>query len=153
MATAAVQPEFTNAKQHLLNLIEDQIRFQQRWRRINMGSCVLLTITALGSASAASVIAAMAQSVWGATFSAMAAFCFSAEKALLVREKWKLHVGSKSALESLKAELLCSEVLEDRMLKRFALIMQDYAEELPVYERHDLAANNLARHNSTPSKS
>ena len=144
MATPVLQPtiggsnqpfEIDVRSQRLLEILEPQIKFHQKWRRINMFAFLTLTLASIGGATLGSVLGAMHYSGYGAAASAMAAFCIAAEKTLLLREKWKLHVETKTALESLKAGVLCSSSgFQDKFIKRFEDISRDYAQELPVYD-------------------
>jgi hypothetical protein len=54
---------------------------------------------------------------------------------LLFREKWKLHLTTKTALEVLDLDLTMGKVSDEQAADQFKKIKLEYAHDLPVTPR------------------
>src|SRR5437016_13599075 len=87
------------------SLLDQEIDFQRRWKRLTMAAYVTTTFGTIMSTTAATILAALGQATAAAIAAAMATVFISVEKSLMFREKWRLHLTIYTRLRNLRRSL------------------------------------------------
>jgi hypothetical protein len=76
----------------LENLLNQEILFQRKWKRVTMAAYVVTTLGTITCTTVAAVVAALNDAVHASCLAAAATVFISVEKSLMFREKWRLHL-------------------------------------------------------------
>ena len=119
----------------LLAALDTHIRFQEKWKTLTMLIYTCSTVGMILASTGATIFAAIKYSNTAAVLAAFATLLVSIEKSLLFREKWKLHLATKTYLENVELDLRLRRITDDQAADQLKKIGQDYAQELPVASR------------------
>lgn len=115
--------------------LQDQVEFHNRWRRRTMIFYAGTTLGALGATTAATVVAAYHGDTVAAGLTSFATLSYGAERALYLREKWRLHVFTSTNLATILTDLELGSCAPEEAAKRATETVSRYAAELPVAPR------------------
>ena len=112
-----------------------QIAFHHKWKTLTMFSYAISSVGIVIGSSAAMLFAALNHGTIAAIFAAISGILASAEKSLLLREKWKIHLSIMIALQNLEIDIAAGIVDVKQALDEIKRVGQSYAKDLPVESR------------------
>jgi hypothetical protein len=96
---------------------------------------VCSTVGTIATSTAATLCAALKYSNTAAVLAGCATLLMSVEKSLLFREKWKLHLTTKTALEAVDLDLSTGKITDEQAADELKRIKLEYSHDLPVTPR------------------
>lgn len=96
-----------------------------------MSAYVVITITIVTASTLATIISAFNCDLWASVCAGIATIFIGADKSLMFKEKWRLHVGIVSRLEALKLALDAGELSVADAVRDVGAAIEMYADELP----------------------
>ena len=125
------------ANDGLLTELDKEIAFQDKWADIMSWSYTSMSALAVIASGAATVVAALGHSTYGAILAAVATVTFGVEKALMLREKWVHNRTTGANLRSLRLALVYGGLDTKEAAQRMGRIMEGYAVGLPITPRSE----------------
>ena len=119
----------------ILNVLKSQITFHNKWKNITMWSYSVSSTGIIVCSASAMLFAALNHGTTAAVFAAVSTVLASAEKSLLMREKWKIHLSIQIALQNLDLDIAAGLVDSKTALHELKRIGQSYSKDLPVESR------------------
>ena len=119
----------------LETLLNQEITFQRRWKRLTMTAYVITTLGTYVSTASATLLAALSHSTEAAILAAIATVCISVEKSLMFREKWRLHLTIYTRLRNLQRSVTLKAIDEQSALAKMGSTLEEYSAELPIAQR------------------
>jgi hypothetical protein len=119
----------------LENLLNQEIAFQRKWKRLTMAAYVITTLGTILSTTSATVFAALHRSTQAAILAATATVFISVEKSMMFREKWRLHLTIYTRLRNLQRSVTLKATDEQTALAKMGSILEEYSAELPIAQR------------------
>src|SRR5438270_12581748 len=104
-------------------LLEQEIVFQRKWKRLTMAAYVITTFGTIISTTSATVCAALSRSTEAAILAATATIFISVEKSMMFREKWRLHLTIYTRLRNLQRSVTLKAIDEQAALTRMGSIL------------------------------
>jgi hypothetical protein len=119
----------------LETLLNQEITFQRKWKRLTMTAYVITTFGTIISTASATVLAGLTRSTEAAIMAAAATVFISVEKSLMFREKWRLHLTIYTRLRNLQRSVTLKAIEEKTALDKMGSILEEYSAELPIAQR------------------
>jgi hypothetical protein len=119
----------------LETLLNQEIAFQRKWKRLTMAAYVITTFGTIISTTAATICAALKRSTDAAILAATATVFISVEKSMMFREKWRLHLTIYTRLRNLQRSLTLKAIDDQTALAKMGSILEEYSSELPIAQR------------------
>ena len=119
-------------KANFLQILDRKIFKQRHWRRVHMVCYVSSVILSVLGSTGALLFAAMNSPRAAAAFAALTTISIGLQNGLLLREKWKFHLETLTALETVKMELIFDKCDVEQALERYESIRRGYASEFPI---------------------
>jgi hypothetical protein len=125
------------ANDGLLPELDKEIAFQDKWADIMSWSYTSMSALAIIASGAATVVAALGYSTYGAILAAVATVTFGVEKALMLREKWVHNRTTGAHLRSLRLALAYGGLDTKQAAEKMGRILEGYAVALPITSRSE----------------
>jgi hypothetical protein len=119
----------------LETLLNQEIAFQRKWKRLTMTAYVITTFGTIISTTSATICAALNRSIDAAILAATATVFISVEKSMMFREKWRLHLTIYTRLRNLQRSVTLKAIDEQTALAKMGSILEEYSAELPIAQR------------------
>ena len=116
----------------LVQVIQSQLAFQNRWRGVMSVSYFTITSAAIVFSAAATVVTAQGHAVPGSVLAGTATALLGLEKALLLRQKWAHHLQSAGRLEAILIEYNAGILSDAAAAAGVAEVIRTYAGTLPL---------------------
>ncbi len=122
------------SREVLLNVVIAKIAQQLKWRKVAMVWYIASASIVIVGSTCAAVIAGFEHSTYAAIFAGAAAIFASAEKGLLLGDRWKFHLKMLMRYEGVKLEIESRQGNADLndLLSEVRQIMEDYADGVPI---------------------
>jgi hypothetical protein len=119
----------------LETLLNQEIAFQRKWKRLTMTAYVITTFGTIISTTSATVFAALSRSTQASILAATATIFISVEKSMMFREKWRLHLTIYTRLRNLQRSVTLKAIDDQTALAKMGSILEEYSAELPIAQR------------------
>jgi len=116
-------------------LLNQEIAFQRKWKRLTMAAYVITTFGTIISTTSATICAALNRSTDAAILAATATVFISVEKSMMFREKWRLHLTIYTRLRNLQRLVTLKAIDQQAALEKMGSILEEYSAELPIAQR------------------
>jgi hypothetical protein len=116
-------------------LLNQEIAFQRKWKRLTMAAYVITTFGTIISTTSATICAALNRSTGAAILAPTATVFISVEKSTMFREKWRLHLTIYTRLRNLQRSVTLQAIDKQTALTKMGSILEEYSAELPIAQR------------------
>lgn len=128
----------STSKERISVWLDGWLAFHRKWRILTMLAYVTTTVVSIVASTVGGIVAALDASWSSHTAAALAgltAVTLGIEKALLFREKWRLHLTVVTELEAIKLKLDTAHMEEKIAVEEGTKILRSYGHDLPIGPR------------------
>ena len=124
----------TNAKP-VLDDVDAEVKRHKKLRFVTASVYITATCVAITASAVAAILAAFGYGDAAAVSAGTATILMGIEKALLTREKWRVHLSVITALKNVRLKLVAGALKPAEAAEVVCGIRMGYAGELPIGDR------------------